>query len=130
MHGPMSGRRNDPALLTESGLLAELERSAADFCIWGSGLPISVSCADGDQESFNGAMGKLRLCVKSSFGKILQYFAYLYSLLQEKAEAIAPACRQTLSCGIYLTNGHTCLYGSVTASYFDCAPPTLEEYLY
>ena len=30
---------------------------------------------------------------------------------------------------IALTNAHTCLYGSQTAKYFKCDPPTLEEYL-
>jgi hypothetical protein len=31
--------------------------------------------------------------------------------------------------GVWLTNLHTCAYGSTTSSYFNCYPPTLEEYL-
>ena len=31
--------------------------------------------------------------------------------------------------GALLTNCHTCLYGSVTSSFFDLEPPKLEEYL-
>ena len=29
-----------------------------------------------------------------------------------------------------LTNGHTCLYRSMTSNFFDIEPPTLEEYFY
>ena len=31
--------------------------------------------------------------------------------------------------GVLLANCHTCLYDGLNGSYFNCTPPSLEEYL-
>ena len=48
------------------------------------------------------------------FGKISQLFAYLDFKKNLK---------------LLLINCHTCLYGSVTSSFFNVEPPSLEVYL-
>ncbi|GFR73961.1 protein ALP1-like [Elysia marginata] len=137
LFGPLSGRRHDSALLSESGLMPELQRVAPEYYIYGDQAyplrrqliaPFRGAVLTENQENFNHQMGKLRMCVEWSFGKIIQYFSFLDYKKNQKL-FLQPVAKHYLVGGL-LTNCHTCLYGSVTTSYFDCPPPSLEDYLY
>ena len=79
------------------------------------------------QKQFNTRMSKVRTSVEWGFRKICQYFSFLdfkknlKVLLQPVGKCYLVAC--------ILINCHTCLYGSVTSSYFNIDPPNLEKCL-
>ena len=79
------------------------------------------------QVIFNKNMSKVRISVEWSFGKICQYFAYLDFKKNFKI-LMQPVAKYYLVASV-LINCHTCLYGSLTGSYFGLHPPTLETYL-
>lgn len=56
-----------------------------------------------------------------NFGKIVQYFAYLDFKKNQKI-LLQPIGKYCLV-GALLTNCHTCLYGSITSTFFDLQPP-------
>ena len=137
LHGPMSGRRHDVALLNESGLLPMFAATAPNYVIYGDKgytlqqsliAPYRGAHLTPQQEMFNKEMGKLRTSVEWGFGKIGVYFAFLDFKKNQKL-MLQPVGKNYVV-GCLLTNCHTCLYGSVTSTFFNCNPPTLEEYLY
>ena len=76
------------------------------------------------QQLFNAEMIK---CVEWGFGKILQYFTYLD--FQRNLKVLLQPVAKYYLVGALLINCHTCLYGSLTGTYFDLEPPSLETYL-
>ncbi|CAH3124171.1 unnamed protein product [Pocillopora meandrina] len=79
------------------------------------------------QQLFNAEMSKCRLSVEWGFGKILQYFTYLD--FQRNLKVLLQPVAKYYLVGALLINCHTCLYGSLTGTYFDLEPPSLETYL-
>ncbi|GFR71688.1 hypothetical protein ElyMa_000359100 [Elysia marginata] len=86
MFGSLPGRRHDSALLAQSGLMDELARAADGFVIYGDQAyplgrqliaPYRGAAFTLEQQAFNRAVSPLRLCVEWSFGKVVQYFAFL-----------------------------------------------------
>ncbi|KAM7436750.1 hypothetical protein ABFA07_013482 [Porites harrisoni] len=123
LFGPIEGRRHDAFMLGESNLLPLLERmvkpNGDPYVVYGDpayGItrhiisPFRGAHLTRPQQLFNAEMSKCRICVEWGFGKILQYFKYYLV-------------------GALLINCHTCLYGSLTGTYFDLEPPSLETYL-
>jgi len=140
--GPFIGRRHDARILRESGLHEQLVQYAQDpsgvpMNLYGDpaypltryilspykGANISVEEAD-----FNKRMSSVRECVEWAFGKVLQYFAFMDYKKNQKV-FLQPIGRMYVVAAL-LANCHTCVYGSQTSIYFNCAPPTLETYLH
>lgn len=138
--GPYCGNRHDSAILTMSGLLADMRRSLRDedgpFVVYGdSGYPIAshIVCpykgarlSEG-QVRFNLAMSKIRISVEWAFGEILQQFSFVDYKKNQKL-LLQPIAKQYVACAI-LSNCRTCLYGNAVSALFRCIPPTLNEYL-
>lgn len=80
-----------------------------------------------NQSEFNKRMSKVRVSVEWGFGKLCQYFAFLDFKKNQKI-LLQPVGKYYLV-GSVLINCHTCLYGSVTSSFFKVQPPSLETYL-
>jgi hypothetical protein len=145
LSGPFDGRRHDSFILTVSGLLPVLQQlvthaaalnNNANFCVYADAAyplsPILQTAYKGaqltdDQQAYNTIMSSVRGSVEWTFGKILQYFAFL-DFRKDLKILLSPVAKYYLV-GALFTNFHTCLYGSVTSSYFDCDPPNLEDYL-
>ena len=72
-------------------------------------------------------MSSVRVSVERTFGKLVQYFAYLDFKKNQKI-LLQPIGKYYLV-GAILTNCHTCLYGWVTTTFFSVKPPSLETYL-
>ena len=70
-------------------------------------------------------MNEVRVCMEWGFGKIIQYLAYL-DFCKNLKVLLQPVAKY-FAVGALLTNCYTCLYDSVTSSFFDLEPPTLEE---
>ncbi|KAK3790890.1 hypothetical protein RRG08_007172 [Elysia crispata] len=72
MYGPIESKRHNCALLASSGLLHELD-TLGQFCIYGDQAyplrrtlisPFRGAALNPEQQQFNTAMGKVRVCVE------------------------------------------------------------------
>ena len=140
LFGPIEGRIHDAFMLNASGLSPKLQRlvrqDGEPYVVYGDpayGLtqniiaPFKGCNLSQEQKRFNRDMSKVRVCVEWGFGKIMQYFSYLDYRKNLKV-LLQPVARYYFI-GALLTNCHTCLYGSVTSTYFGVDPPLLETYL-
>ena len=141
MFGAVSGRRHDMYLLRESNILQRL-REVNDainhiYRMYGDpAYPLTdllIRAFRGvnltaDQKAFNKEMNAMRTSVEWAFGKVVQYMGYIDFKAAMKLRE-APICK-FYKVAVILTNCHTCIYHSgVVTSYFECDPPSLEEYV-
>ena len=140
MFGPLEGRRHDAFMLSVSGLTEKLRRlnrpNGEPYVIYGDpayGVTRNILAPyrgihlTSQEKEFNRAMSSVRVSVEWTFGKVVQYFAYLDFKKNQKI-LLQPVGKFYLV-GALLTNCHTCLYGSLTTSFFGVQPPSLETYL-
>ena len=80
-----------------------------------------------EQQLFNQGMSKVRVSVEWTFGKVVQYFAFLD--FKKNLKILLQPIGKYYSVGVILTNCHTCIYGSVTSSFFHVPPPDVQTYL-
>lgn len=78
------------------------------------------------QKEFNRKMSSLRVSVEWLIGKVY----WLCGLLRQRVmhEVFRDDVASRFLVGVFLTNCHTCLYGSQASMYFKCESPDLEEY--
>ena len=134
LFGPIEGRRHDAFMLGESNLLPLLARDP--YVVYGDpayGITRHIislfrgAHLTGPQQLFNAEMSKCRTCVEWGFGKLLQYFTYLD--FQKNLKVLLQPVAKYYLVGALLINCHTCMYGSLTGTYFDLEAPSLETYL-
>jgi nuclease HARBI1 len=139
--GPWVGRRHDARMLRESGLYEQLETYANcdghPMHLYGDPAypltsyilsPYKGSQVNNDEAEFNRRMSSVRECVEWGFGKIVSLFAFVDFKKNQKI-FLQPIGRMYVVAAL-LTNCHTCIYGSQTSMFFNCPPPTLENYLH
>ena len=139
MFGPIEGRRHDAFMLGASGLAQKLHRfnrpNGQPYVIYGDPAygvsshilaPYRGSQLSQQQADFNKAMSKVRVSVEWTFGKVCQYFSYIDFKRNQKV-LLQPVAKYYLVASL-LTNCHTCLYGSLTSTFFDMDRPTLATY--
>ena len=78
------------------------------------------------QLDFNQAMSKVRIEVEWVFNDISKFFAFL-SYKKNLKIGLSPIGKIYLVCTL-LTNARTCLYNSVSSTYFGMDPPSLQDY--
>lgn len=138
LHGPHSGRLHDATTFFDAGLDVWLERHMPEDkriyadkaypLLPGLGKAIRRAHLTPDEESWNASMNCARTCIEWSFGMINSKWAYGTYAVQLKA-GLSPIGGRFLQSGV-LANCINCLYQSAQTSWFyDCQPPTLEEYL-
>ena len=140
MFGPIEGSRHDAFMLRVSGLTEKLsgimKPNGEPYVIYDDpayGLqtnilaPFKRNHLNAHQKAFNRNMSQVRVSVEWGFGKICQIFAYL-DFKKNLKLFLQPVGKYYLV-GTILINCHTCLYGSVTSSFFNLEPPPLEVYL-
>jgi hypothetical protein len=76
---------------------------------------------------YNLQFSSLRESVEWGFGK--QYMLWPFIDWEKVQKVQLSPTELDYFVAAFFTNCHTCAYGSLTSSYFDCNPPTLEEYL-
>ena len=136
----MEGRRHDAFMLAESGLSQQLtplnQSNGRSYVIYGNpayGIsqdilsPYRGAQLTTPERNFNKSMSAVRICVEWAFGKICQYFTYV-DLKRNNKVRLQPVGKYYAVAAL-LTNCHTCLYGSMTTTFFDVTPPSLESYL-
>jgi hypothetical protein len=80
-----------------------------------------------DQQKFNQEMSMCRISVEWCFGKVTDTFAFCDFSKNQKLFLQPVGKIYTVS--VFLTNLHTCYYGGVCSSFFDCPPPTAKAYM-
>ena len=139
LYGPVEGKRHDSGMLVMSGLFPLLQMNSQKpngdpLCIYGDPAYPLRNHLQGPfkgnlnqiQKDYNKAMSQVRVSVEWVFGDIANYFAFLDFKKNLKIQLNAVG-KMYIVCAL-LTNAHTCLYKSMTSSYFECDPPLLEEY--
>lgn len=140
LFGPYEGRKHDSGMLNESTLLQQLQqhsygRFGNSLCIYGDpAYPLRVQlqapfrgpALTRNQVLYNKAMSKVRIAVEWVFGDIVNYFAFL-DFKKDLKIGLSAVGKMYVSCAI-IRNAHTCLYKSTTSDYFNCDPPTLQQY--
>lgn len=135
MYGPIEGCRHDAYMLGESGLLEKLSQGRfANYCIYGDpAYPIRPQLlapyrgnADERQIAFNKEMSRVRQSVEWGFGKISTNCAFID--FKKNLKVLLQPVSKYYMVAAFIMNCHTCLYGSLTSSYFNCTPPSIERY--
>ena len=123
------GRKHDAGMLTDSNLLADLNRYAISaagqpLCIYGDpAYPLRVNL----QGPFrNAAMSSVRSSVEWLFGDIINYFKFL-DFKKNLKIGLSSVGKMYIVCAL-LRNSLTCLYGNNTSEFFQCDPPDLFTY--
>ena len=127
-------------MLAESGLLEDLQRHSFSplgqpLCVYRDpAYPLSIHLQRPFkgaritplQNEYNTAMSSVRTSVEWVFGDIIKYFAFMDFKKNLKIRLSAVG-KMYMVCAL-LTNARTCLYQSVTSSYFGLDPPKSEVY--
>jgi hypothetical protein len=140
-YGPGMGSVSDSTMMHDSAVLADLNEIAR-FYNYQFGL-----CGDPahpqspvmhkpfmtggrvtiQQRMYNHLGARMRVTVEWKFGDLQQYWRCLTEWKQLRILAM-PVPRH-MRVGMFLTNCANCHYPNRTEKYFECAPPTLDEYL-
>lgn len=139
MFGPKSFRLNDLDLMDDSdfnGVLADAQAGEEkQYKSYGDGIfaintnTVGKFCADPTplQQKINHMMSKLRVANEWDYGITNQLFPFVKEKLMTKIRKNRNVTRYYFVATI-LRNAHMCLYEGITASYFGCPCPTLEDY--
>ena len=139
MYGPVEGRRHDAFMLAMSGVCEKLEQlhdmRGEGYVVYGDPAYGITRCILApfrgailtDDKEFNKNMSKVRVSVEWGFGKICNYFAYLD--FKKNLKVLLQPVAKYYIVGALMTNCHTCLYGSVTSTFFEVELPSIETYL-
>ena len=73
-------------------------------------------------------MGGVRISVEHGFGIVVQEWPFLNSITKQKI--LGTQCGTVYCVAILLTNALSCLVPNQTAQWYNCVPPTLEEYFH
>ncbi|PXF46694.1 hypothetical protein BWQ96_03520 [Gracilariopsis chorda] len=138
--GPVEGRRHDMMVYRHSNIDEELSTT---LCIYGTqyyiyGDPAYVirpyliigyggAFLTEKQKQFNKEMSACRTAVQWALKDIKKYFSHVSSATKMRIECTPAALWYFVSA--LLWNFRACLYGSQSATAFNCAAPTLEEYV-
>ena len=141
VHGPIEGRRHDWTLHTRSGLdthLPEvLDIGGKRYCIFGDSgynrrwfmeIPFQGSNLSAQQVAFNKAVSSARITVEWIFKEVKLYFTTMD--YKRKMKVFESPVGSLYLAAMLRSNMRNCIYRNQVASYFNCTPPTLEDYLH
>jgi hypothetical protein len=142
VYGPVCGARHDQHMVHASKVLewvtshGHCATGEAFVCYADAGYAVAPGLmrpfADEKiniiHKSFNEVMSSVRICVEWEFGDIVTQWAHVnYKRMQMIANGSRPG--QQYIVAALLTNCKNCLRPSQTSTYFNCAPPALEDYV-
>ena len=137
--GPIEGRRHDWTLYIRSGvddaLPHVIEINSTLYCSYGDSgynhrryleVPFQGSNLNAYQKVFKTGMAVGRVTVQWMFKELQQQFSCVVFKCNMKLLE-APIGLLYLGC-MFLSNCRNCIYLNQTSAYFQCQPPSLEEY--
>ena len=127
-------------MMTESGLLGELQRNAISptgqpLCVFGDPAyplrvhlqgPFKNAHLTPQMQEFNKSMSEVRISVEWLFNDIINYFKFMD--FKKNLKVCLSSVGQMYIVSALLHNALTCLYGNGTSKFFDVDPPSLEDY--
>jgi hypothetical protein len=140
--GPVCGSRHDQHMVHESKILQWITSHGscasgnAFVCYADAGYavapgimrPFADEKINIEHKAFNEVMSSVRICVEWEFGDIVAQWAHVnYKRNQVIANGSRPG--QQYIVAALLSNCRNCLHPAKTSQYFQCLPPTLEEYI-
>lgn len=134
------GRKHDASMMTESGLLGELQRNAISptgqpLCVFGDPAyplrvhlqgPFKNAHLTPQMQEFNKSMSEVRISVEWLFNDIINYFKFMD--FKKNLKACLSSVGKMYIVSALLRNALTCLYGNGTSKFFYVDPPSLEDY--
>ena len=140
LYGPVEGKRHDSTMLARSNLLNQMQvnsRAPDDsvLCIYGDPAdplrpqlmaPFKGNRVTAQQNQWNQRMSSVRVSVEWVFGDIVIYYKFIDFHKGMKIKP-SPVGKMYIVCAL-LQNARSCFYGSVTSEFFDCQPPSIENY--
>lgn len=142
LKGGFPGRRHDAGIFRESMLYQELQEKAVfganeRYTLYGdqaygimelllTPFPGRPEGLPPHQQEFNNTMKVLRVSVEWGFQKVISLFAFVD--FRKNQKLLLQDLQSMYKVAVLLTNCHTCLYGSQSATYFDVVPPSINEY--
>lgn len=138
LSGPWPGCRHDQYLLYASQLEQRLSHPVFDgYVLYGDegytygehiAVPFRTAHMTNERRVLNERMSAVRITVEWGFMRIKQLFAFLAFVPPQRVYS-SPVSK-FYRVAVLLTNMITCMNGSCEVSaYFNCAPPTLDEYM-
>ena len=138
--GPIEGRRHDWTLYIRSGvdeLLSQiLNYNGVQYCIYGDPaynerlylrVPFAGTALSAAQRMFNKAMAAARITVEWFFRELKQYWGTMD--YQRKLIIKQSPIASLYLASMLLTNFYNGFYQNRISQYFDCLPPSLEDYV-
>ena len=136
LFGPVEGCRHDSAMLAMSQTYPQMQQFSRDqngrpMCIYGDPAyphqpqlqgPFKGNNLTPLQKQYN----KVRASVEWVFGDIVNYFASM-DFKKKLKVGLSAVGKMYIVCAL-LANAHTCLYKSMTSTFFDLDPPIIENY--
>jgi hypothetical protein len=138
--GPIEGRHSDAYMMEKSMIYEAMEMFEEifrDMKLWGDGgygiskyilRPFIAPVAGSIHQAFNTRLSTLRISAEWGFNWVITNFKYLDYEEQQKCLLMPTSLFYCVA--VLLANCKTCMMGgNQISSYFDLAPPTLQEYL-
>jgi hypothetical protein len=124
-------READTDLLHASGLIEKMEELTRDlikkYKIYGDGVFPNVGNTTREERFENGIMTTIRIANEWAYGiteNLYKIFKWSYGLKIRQNQVVS---YYYLTATI-LRNAHCAMYGNQISEYFNCYPPSLEEY--
>lgn len=139
--GPVEGRRHDSTMLRMSRLLDYIREhpvlSRLGICIYGDPAygtsdlicsPFRGAHLTEEQAIFNKTMSGVRVSIEWFFGIVKRSWAFID--WNKKHKILLSPVAKMVKVSVLLANCRTCIKGGNQISeFFNCSPPTLEDYL-
>ena len=140
VYGPVEGRCHDETVYKQSGLAEILEKhfwtlNKEPLYIYGDPAyslgahvlsPYKGASMMEEQQQWNSKMSHMREAIKWGFKEVLQQFAFLN--FAENHQVLLSPCGLFYMVALLLCNAHTIMHSPQIPQYFNCSPPTLDEY--
>ncbi|KAI5799862.1 hypothetical protein EDC01DRAFT_591488, partial [Geopyxis carbonaria] len=78
-------------------------------------------------KEINAVMSGMRTSVENGFGKTMMLWGF-NGYKNDLKSRLSPVAAYFMN-AVFLSNIHSCVYGNPTSQRFQCAPPSLREYL-
>ena len=141
LYGPLAGKLHDTTAFILSKMnakLAHVQRGQdVKYCLYGDKAystseylirPYKGSGISRYQRLENRAFRKARISIEWDFGRTSRLFKFLRNSANFKLRSKSRNHTRYYFVATLLSNAINCLYGGITSNYFNCQPPSLEEY--
>ena len=139
-YGLLEGRCHDWTLYVRSGLDEQLPTllnvEGKKYCLYGDSgysrrwfmeVPYQGRNLSAEQRAFNKSMSSSCITVEWIFKEVKMYFSTLD--YKRNMRVLESPVVTLYTAGMLLCNMRNCIYVNQVSRYFNCTPPTLEDYL-